>query len=177
MLAKNVKHGKDCDILPDRKLLVIHNKIISQYREDCDNWENGWDIPIDKGVRHTICLQNDSDDLIPDWIGILCINQWQIYLPCGSDSKESTSNAGDLGSMPELGRSSREGNGYPLQYSCLENSMDRGAWQASVPGAAKESDTIEQLSTHTHNDQWREEQFQCERETDHSQFRILGDTY
>ena len=44
--------------------------------------------------------------------------------PCGSDSKESTCNAGDLGSIPRLGRSPGEGKGYPLQYSGLENSMD-----------------------------------------------------
>ena len=48
--------------------------------------------------------------------------------PGSSDGKESTSNAGDLGSIPGLGRSLGEGNGYPLQYSCLGNSMDRGAW-------------------------------------------------
>ena len=47
-------------------------------------------------------------------------------------------NAGDLGPIPGLGRSPGEGNGYPLQYSCLENSMDRGAWQATVHGVAKE---------------------------------------
>ena len=57
--------------------------------------------------------------------------------PGGSDGKESACNAGDLGSIPGLGRSSGEGNGYPLQYSCLENSMDRGAWQAIVHGVAK----------------------------------------
>ena len=44
-----------------------------------------------------------------------------------SDGKESACNAGDLGSIPGLGRSPEEGNGYPLQYSCLENSIDRGA--------------------------------------------------
>ena len=48
--------------------------------------------------------------------------------PCGSADKESTSNAGDLGSIPGLGRSPGEGNGNPLQYSCLENPMDGGAW-------------------------------------------------
>ena len=48
-------------------------------------------------------------------------------LPGDSDGKESTCNAGDLGSIPELGRSPGESNGYPLQYSCLENPMDRGA--------------------------------------------------
>ena len=48
--------------------------------------------------------------------------------PCGSDSKESTCNAGDPGLVPGSGRSFRERNGYPLQYSCLVNSMGRGAW-------------------------------------------------
>ena len=47
--------------------------------------------------------------------------------PAGSDGKESACNAGDLDLIPGLGRSSREGNGYPLQYFCLENSMERGA--------------------------------------------------
>ena len=55
----------------------------------------------------------------------------------GSDDKESTCNAGDLGSIPGLGRSPGGGNGYPLQYSCLENPMDRGAWWATVHGVAK----------------------------------------
>ena len=57
--------------------------------------------------------------------------------PGGSDGKESTRIAGNPGSIPALGRSSEEGNGYPLQYSFLENSMDRGAWWATVPGIAK----------------------------------------
>ena len=57
--------------------------------------------------------------------------------PGGSESKESACNAGDLGSIPWLGRSPEEGNGNPLQYSCLENPMDRGAWQSTVHGFAK----------------------------------------
>ena len=57
--------------------------------------------------------------------------------PGGSDSKESACNAGDLGSIPGSGRSPGEGKGYPLQYSYLENSMDRGAWWATVDGVAK----------------------------------------
>ena len=48
-----------------------------------------------------------------------------------------SADAGDLGSIPELGRSPGEGNGYPLHYSCLGNSMDKGAWQAIDHGAAK----------------------------------------
>ena len=57
--------------------------------------------------------------------------------PAGSDGKESACNAGDLGSIPGLGRSSGEGNGNPLQYSCLENSTDRGACWATVHGVTK----------------------------------------
>jgi len=55
----------------------------------------------------------------------------------GSNGKESTCNVGDLGSIPGSGRSLREGNGNPLQYSCLRNPMDRGAWQTTVHGVAK----------------------------------------
>ena len=57
--------------------------------------------------------------------------------PSGSDAKESAYNAGDLGSIPGLGRSPGEGNGYPPQYSCLENPMDRGAWRATVHRVAR----------------------------------------
>ena len=57
--------------------------------------------------------------------------------PGGSDSKESVCNAGDSGSIPGLGRSPREGNDNPLQYSCLENPMDRGAGRATVRGVEK----------------------------------------
>ena len=57
--------------------------------------------------------------------------------PGGSDSKESACNIGDPGLIPGLGISSGIGNGNPPQYSCLENSMDRGAWQATVHGVAK----------------------------------------
>jgi len=55
----------------------------------------------------------------------------------GSEVKASACNAGDLGSIPGLGRSPGEGNGTPLQYSCLENPMGRGAWWATVHRVAK----------------------------------------
>ena len=61
--------------------------------------------------------------------------------PGGSDGKESVSNEGDQGSIPGSVRSLGEGNGSPLQYSCLENPMDRGAWWATVPRSHKELDT------------------------------------
>ena len=57
--------------------------------------------------------------------------------PGGSDGKESACSVGDLGSIPGLGRSPGERHGYPLQYSGLENSVDRGAWRAIVHGVAK----------------------------------------
>ena len=57
--------------------------------------------------------------------------------PGGSDSKDSACNAGDLGSIPECGRSPGEGNGNPLQYSWVGNPMDRGPWWATVHGFAK----------------------------------------
>ena len=67
-------------------------------------------------------------------------------LPWWLESKESACNAGDMGSIPESGRSPGEGNGYPLQYSCLENSMNGGAWGTIVLWGHKESDTTEQLT-------------------------------
>ena len=61
--------------------------------------------------------------------------------PDDSGGKESACNAGDLGSSPGSGRSPGERNGNLLQYSCLENPMDRRAWRATVHGVAKEPDT------------------------------------
>ena len=69
----------------------------------------GWEDPLDKGLATT-----------PVFLGF----------PCGLAGKESTRNVGDLGSIPGLGRSPGGGNGNLLQYSCLENPMDRGAWRA-----------------------------------------------
>ena len=69
------------------------------------------------------------------------------YLPQGLpwwlSGKEPTYNAGDAGSIPGFGRSSGEGNGNPLQYCCLENLKDRGAWWATVYGMEEESNRTE----------------------------------
>ena len=94
-------------------------------------------------------------------LSLLLDSTWQVVLTLlflsfqqvasgSSDGKDSTCNAGDMGLFPGLGRSPGEGNGKPLQYSCLENSVDRGAWWAIVHGVT-ESDMTEQLThTHTH---------------------------
>ena len=62
---------------------------------------------------------------------------YKFGFPGGSDGKEYACNARDPGLIPGSGKSSGEGNGYRLQYSCLEKSLDRGAWQATVHGVAK----------------------------------------
>ena len=72
----------------------------------------GWEDPLEKGYRLPT----------PVFLGF----------PGGSDGKEFTHNTGDLGLIPRLGRPSGAGHGNPLGYSCLENSMDRGAWRATV---------------------------------------------
>ena len=65
----------------------------------------------------------------------------------GSDGKVSACNAGDLGSIPGLGRSPGEGNGNPLQYSCLENPMDGGTWQATVHRVTKSRTRLSDLTS------------------------------
>ena len=67
----------------------------------------------------------------------------------GSIVKNSPANSEDMDLIPGVGSSHGEGNGYPLQYSCLENPMDSGAWWAAVPTVA-ESNMTERLSMHTH---------------------------
>ena len=69
--------------------------------------------------------------------------------PSSSEGKASTCNAEDLGSIPGSGRSSGDGNGNPLQYSCLENPMDRGAWWATVHGVAESQTSLSDQHTHT----------------------------
>ena len=76
----------------------------------------GWEEALDKGWATT-----------PVFLGF----------PGGSISKESTHNVGDLGSIPGLGRSPGGGDGKQLQYSCMENSKDRGAWWVTVHGVTK----------------------------------------
>ena len=72
------------------------------------------------------------------------------YFPGGSDGKEFTCNVGDVGLIPGSGRSPREGNGYPLQYSCLENAIDREAWQGTVHGGHKETQLSHNTAMYTY---------------------------
>ena len=78
--------------------------------------------------------------------GMILVFSIQTGLPWWLDSKESACNAVDLGSVPGLGSSSGEGNGSPLQYSYLENSMVRETWQAYSPWGRKGLDTNERFS-------------------------------
>ena len=82
------------------------------------------------------------------WGSMRQVNIWVSIFPGNWDGKESACNARDLGLIPGWGSCPGEGNGDPLQYSCLQNSMDRGAWW---PMGGKESNTTERLThTHTH---------------------------
>ena len=85
-------------------------------------------------------------DQLPNSL-LSCPLMWKIFIdksdfPGGSNGEESACNVGDPGSVPGLGRSSGGGHGNPLQYACLENPIDRGAWWATVHGIA-ELDTTE----------------------------------
>ena len=77
----------------------------------------------------------------------VCTHVWGF--PSGTVVKNAPSNAGDVGSVPRSERSPEEGNGNPLEYSCLENSMDRRAWQATVHGVTKSwMDTTKRVNSH-----------------------------
>ena len=92
----------------------------------CIHWEQRMDWPPDK-LTQEYEFANDFWTRIED----------SGHFPGGSDSKESTCNAGDLGLIPGSRSSPGEGNGNPLQYSCLENPLDRGAWRATAYSVAR----------------------------------------
>ena len=78
--------------------------------------------------------------LLPSKFMIHEVSKWLFEIgdfPGGADGKESACSARDQGSIPGSGRPPGEGNAYPFQYSCLENPMNRGVWQAIVPGVPK----------------------------------------
>ena len=80
--------------------------------------------------------------------------------PGGSDSKESDYNAGDLGSIPRSGIFTRDWNGYPVQYSCLENSMYRGLWWATVYGVTN----LTLIVFHINHSMFLQQHFKCHKQ-------------
>ena len=91
----------------------------------------GWEDPLEKGkaIHSSINMEKNVPNMI--WDKTI----WGF--PCSSIGKESAYNAGDSGLIPGLGRSPGEGNGNPIQYSCLENPRDRRTWQATVHGVIR----------------------------------------
>ena len=94
--------------------------------------ENSSNRPLRRTSQKPSILLDDQDKT--------SVRQSLGIFPHSSVDKESVCKAGDQGSIPGSGRSPGEGNGNPLQYSCLENTMERGAWWATVHGVAKQSD-------------------------------------
>ena len=119
-------------------VLFNPNSSILRLFGDC-----AWLLPLSVSNRAYMVGQNLTTK--EELMVIHLPNHW---FPSGSDGKASACNVGNLGSIPGSGRSPGEGNGNPLQYSCLENSMDGGAWWATVHGVAK-SQTW--LSNFTHS--------------------------
>ena len=87
----------------------------------------------------------------PYLILTVCVCVCGMGFPGGSDGEESICHRRDSGSIPRLGRSPGEGNGYPIVFSCLKNSMDRGAWWTTVPRHAKSWTWPMWLSIHSEN--------------------------
>ena len=87
--------------------------------------------------------------------------KWWDQMPWSSFSEcwALSCNVGDPYSIPGLGRSPGEGNGYPLQYSCLENSMDKGAWWATVHGVAKSRTQLKRLSSSSSSSRYMKRSF------------------
>jgi len=120
--------------------------------------KNAWEFSYDEAKCVTQVLEGKtffstmtpflhSSSLWAVFQPVTILTLWDF--PGGSDGKESACNAGDLGSISGLGRSPGEGNGYPLHYSCLEKSMDRGAWRAIVYGITKSQTQLNNWHFHT----------------------------
>ena len=130
------------------ELPSLHDPAISAFKDHFILWDRGFSLGkiVSKVVTRWEQLVRSQKIHMWTWVP-MC----DFCLPlCGSNGKESACNTGDLGFIPGSGRSPAEGNGNPLQYSCLENSMDRGAWQVTVHGVTEELNTTEQLN----NNNW-----------------------
>ena len=108
-------------------------------------FSHSW-VPPARGVLGELHL--DISRHSASWYQVLSGHIWSLVgLPWWFGGKESAHNAGDVGLIPGSGRNPGEGNGNPLQHSCLGNPMDRGAWRATIHRVTKESDTTEQLNS------------------------------
>ena len=120
----------------------------------CCGWQGGKTKNVGLLNSQTLKWILTFSLLLFEKIHFLCFYQHSLWFsrgfPGGSDGKESSCNAGDLGSIPGSGRSPGEGNGYPLQYSCLENSMYMGAQWAIVHGVAKSQTQLSNWHFHFH---------------------------
>ena len=101
-------------------------------------------------VVNTVNLQVQGTFVFISWVNSQNCVSFSHGFPGGSVVKNPPAKARDVGVLPGLGRSPGEGNGNPLQYSCLENPMDRGTWWATVHGVTKSQTPLKRL-THTHD--------------------------
>ena len=123
----------------------VRIQICIGWRGTCGNHEGYWTIGRNRGQWKKYHEKTSLDQKSVYRYFLVLLG-----FPGGSEVKTSARNAGDPGSIPGSGRSPGEGNGNALQYSCLENPMDRGAWWYTVPQGRKESDTTERLHFHFH---------------------------
>ena len=105
----------------------VNVKSLSRVRLFATPWTVAYQAPLSMGFFQAIVLE---------WIAMIVFKQ-PFGFPGGSEGKESAWNAGDPSSIPGLRRSPGVGNGNSLQYCCLENSMDKGAWRVTVHGVTR----------------------------------------
>ena len=121
----------------------VHAKSLQLCLIPCNLWTVAQQALLSNGILQASILEwiampsSRASSWPRDWTHVSYITGFGRWFPGGSDCKECAWNAGDPGSIPGLGRYPGEGDGHPLQYSCLENSMDRGAWQSTVHGVTK----------------------------------------
>ena len=104
-----------------------------------------WKNPMDKGAWRAAVYGVEKSRT---WLSAHSGTHWHLINTIWMVIKNLPANAGDVSLIPWLGRSPGEGNDHPLQYSCLENPVDRGAWKATVHGVEKESDTVDWVAEH-----------------------------
>ena len=121
----------------------IHKHMVEQKKQ---NSKYVWYDTVYKSLKtwHNWIVLKTREQFLESWESSYL---WEKGgFPSSSAGKESTCNAGDLGWIPALGRPPGEGNGNPLQYSCLEKSTDRGAWWTTVHGVTKSQHNLVYIS-------------------------------